>query len=125
MLAVTAVALLLIVRRWNADFAPLVRLGVTVLFGTAALTSLTPLLSYLRTLTGDTGLGTYADVLWKALGIALLTEIASSICRECGETGAASGVEVIGKAQILLLSLPLINEILSVARDLLSIGGAE
>ena len=52
-----------------------------------------------------------------------MTQYVADICRESGESAAASGVETVGKLEILLLSLPLIDEILRVAERLLSMGG--
>ena len=122
MLAVTGVAAAMIVKQWKSDFLPLIRLALCLLFGIAVVTAATPLISYLSDLTGMGGISQYATVLMKALGIAVLTQCCSEICRECGENGAASGVELTGKVEILLLCLPLINEILSAAEKLLTLG---
>lgn len=122
MLAVTGVAAAMIVKQWKSDFLPLIRLALCLLFGIAVVTAATPLISYLSDLTGTGGISQYATVLMKALGIAVLTQCCSEICRECGESGAASGVELTGKVEILLLCLPLINEILSAAEKLLTLG---
>ena len=54
--------------------------------------------------------------------VAVLTHICGEICRSCGENAAAAGVELGGKAEILLLSLPLIRKILSVAGELFGLG---
>ena len=62
-----------------------------------------------------------AEFLLKALGIAVLTQCCAELCRESGESGVANGVELAGKVEILLLALPLIAEILSTARELLSL----
>ena len=51
----------------------------------------------------------------------LLSSRFADICRESGEGGAANGVELAGKVELLLLSLPLINDILSVTKELLSL----
>ena len=122
MLAVTGVAAAMIVKQWKSDFLPLIRLARGLLFGVAVITAAAPLVSYLSDLTGTGGISQYATVLMKALGIAVLTQCCSEICRECGESGAASGVELTGKVEILLLCLPLINEILSAAEKLLTLG---
>lgn len=119
--AVVGVTLCLIIRQWKSDFLPLVRLALTVLFSVLILSAAAPIVSYLKNLTETAGISGYAAFLIKALGIAILTQCCSDICRECGESGAANGVELAGKIEILLLSLPLINEILSTAKELLSL----
>ena len=120
LLAVTCVSLLVIVRQWKSDFLPLLRLAVTVLFSILILSAASPVVAYLRELTMLSGLSDYAEILIKALGIAVLTQCCAGLCRECGENGAAGGVELAGKVEILLLCLPLMGEILNVAKELLS-----
>ena len=122
MLAITGVAAAMIVKQWKSDFLPLLRLALTLLFAFAAVNAAAPLLNYLNTLMGQSGTPTYAVILIKALGIAVLTQCCGDICRECGENGIASGVELVGKLEILLLSIPLIHEILGLAQKLFTLG---
>ena len=123
MLAVVGVAAALIIKQWKGDFLPLLRVALVVLFAVAAIRTASPLISYLGELSGTDGLAEHAKILLKALSIAILTQCCAEICKECGENAAATGVELTGKIEILLLSLPLIHEILDVASDLLSLGG--
>lgn len=119
--AVTAVCLCVIVKQWKADFLPLLRLATTVLFAGAVLSLASPLVAFLREMSATAGVATYAVFLLKALGIAVLTQCAADICRDAGESGIAGGVELAGKAEILLLCLPLIGEILATANKLLAL----
>ena len=123
LLAVAGVTVVTIIRKWNADFIPLVRLCIAILLAAIIFAMATPLVSYLQSLTALSGVSGYAGVLIKALGIAVLTQCCAELCRESGESGAAGGVELAGKVEILLLCLPLINEILATAKELLSIAG--
>lgn len=122
MLAVTGVTAAMIVKQWRADFLPLLRLALAVLLAVAAISNASPLIACLSELTGTEGISAHATTLLKALGIAILTQCCAELCRECGESGAATGVELTGKVEILLLSLPLVNEILESAKQLLSLG---
>ena len=117
--AVTAVTLAVLLRQWKGEFVPLLRLAVAAVLAAAVIAM--ALVAYIRTLTENAGVSGYAEFLLKALGITVLTQCASELCRECGESGAAAGVELAGKVEILLLALPLIGEILSTARELLSL----
>ena len=56
----------------------------------------------------------------KALGIALLCKLCSDICRDCGESTLATGVEGVGRAAIFSLCLPIISEIIEYASKVLS-----
>ena len=122
MLAIAGVTAIAVIKKWNSDFLPLLRVALTVLLAAAVLAWLSPLTAYLRQLTQFSGVGESAELLFKALGIAWLTQCCADICRESGESGAANGVELAGKVEILLLSLPLLNKILDVVSELLSLG---
>lgn len=122
MLAVPALFSLVIVKQWKGDFSPLLRVGLTVLFGSIAIGALSPVLEYLFSLLGAEQT-LYTTVLFKALGIAVLSHYAAELCRESGEGGLAGGVETVGKIEILLLCIPLMEELLSFARNLLDYGG--
>ena len=122
LLAIPVLILLLTVKVWRADFLPLVRIATAVTVGALLITAAQPLVAYLQELTRGSAASEYAESLFKALGVAILTQCCSEISKECGENGLATGVELVGKLEILLLSLPLIREILSLAKELMEIG---
>lgn len=119
--AVVGVTLAVLIRQWKAEFLPLLRLTLTAAFAAAIASIAAPLVAYLKTLTESAGIEGYAEFLFKALGITILTQCCADLCRESGESGIANGVELAGKTEILVLALPLIAEILSTARELLSL----
>ena len=59
-------------------------------------------------------------ILAKAMGIAYMTQISSELCRECGENNIAFGIESAGKIEIIILSLPLINQVIELSREMVS-----
>lgn len=122
-LALTGVAAATVIRFWRGDWLPLVRTALCIVLGVGVITLASPLVAFLSELCRDDSIASYAAPLLKALGIAVMTQCCAELCRECGEGAAASGIELIGKVEILLLSLPLIHEILEGARGLLSLGG--
>lgn len=123
MLAVLGIAVLLILKEWRSNLLPLVRISAVLVFGFALLKSVSPALLYLKELSQSNGLSEYGTLLFKALGIAVLTQICAQMCRECGEGGIATGVETVGKTELLLLCIPLFEKILSLAQELLQLGG--
>ena len=121
MLAVVGLCAATVIKQWKSEWTPLLRVGIAVLFGISALSAAAPLVRYLEELLELNGLTDYATVLLKALGIAVLTQSCADICRECGESAAASGVELAGRVELLLLALPLMGELLESARQLLTV----
>lgn len=112
-----------VIRQWKSDFMPLVRIGATVLFGALLIASARPLLSLITSLGNRAGASQYIETILKGLGIALLTQISSDICRDSGEASLAGHIDTVGKLELLLLCVPLIEEILGVAERLLTMGG--
>lgn len=85
----------------------------------AAIGMSAPLLEFVGRLAESYGASEWSPILLKALAVALLSEISASICRECGEGALASGVEMCGKVEIMLLSLPLISKILEMSKEII------
>ena len=123
MVALLILASTTVIKQWKADFLPLVRIGAVVLFGTLLIASAEPLLSLLGTLSAGAGASQYVEIILKGLGIVILTQICSDICKDSGEGTLAGNIETVGKLELLLLCIPLIEEILGTAERLLEMGG--
>jgi stage III sporulation protein AD len=123
MVALLILASSTVIRAWKSDFLPLIRIGAVVLFGTLLIASATPLLSLITTLGNGAGVSKHIETILKGLGIVILTQICSDICRDSGESTLAGHIETVGKLELLLLCIPLIEEILATAEKLLEMGG--
>ena len=114
--------LALILGQYRPDFRMLVTAAVTLLLMAMVLEQLSPVLEQLRSTMELTGLtGDYAAVLFKAVGICLLTQLAGDVCRDSGESSIASKIELAGRAAILLTAMPLIQEVLAWAWELMNL----
>lgn len=65
-------------------------------------------------------LGEYGPILVKGLGICLLTETAADACRDAGEQGLAAKTELAGKTVLLLLAVPLFEQVTRLAAALIT-----
>lgn len=94
--------------------------GGIFLFG-AAVSAFVPSVEFVSEAVSsmDNSFSAYISVLLKALGIASAVQITADICRDAGESSVASKVELAGKAEILLISLPMVKELLTTAYALL------
>lgn len=117
--AIVSLALLLTLKGLKSDTAVFVRAIISVSAVAAVVGALSPALSFARTQLDASGGGDYGKTMLKALGITYLTFVCSSVCRDCGESSVASGVEAVGKAELILLSLPFLRQILQVMGELL------
>ena len=102
----------------KGDALPLQWTGILGLFG-ATFLLLQPVFTWLLSLCEAWGMSGTATIMLKGLGIAMLTQICADLCRQTGEGGIAGGVEMVGRAELLLLCLPLMRELFDVAVELL------
>ncbi|MBR6708593.1 MAG: hypothetical protein IKL84_02820 [Clostridia bacterium] len=112
----TVVAVL--VKQYRAEFVLPVRTAASIVllgFGSALMV---PVLRWIRAL--DCFAAEEIALLMRALCIVLLVHICAAICRDCGEASVASCLEFAGRAELLLLALPLLDRILSVVSVLLT-----
>ncbi len=90
-----------------------------VLILAAAATGIGDIVSAVLRFSEGTELSAYLSVLLKAVGISYIAGITADICRDAGENTLAGNVELLGRAEIVLLSLPLVEELLSLSRSLI------
>jgi len=119
-LLLAAAFLAVLLRRYQPEWA----LGIGVVAGIAALTAaigaVLPTLRTVQRLMENAAIPTaYIAILFKGLGICLLTQMAGDTCRDAGETALANKAELIGKILLLTISLPLFEEIVTLALSLL------
>lgn len=110
--AVLAAYLAVLLRRYHPEIAVLVTVAAGVLMVAAMVQDVVPLLGTVREWFARSGLPSeYAQLIFKALGVCLLTQLASDACRDAGEQGMANKVDLVGKAVLLTMALPLFEKI--------------
>ena len=58
------------------------------------------------------------EILFRCLGISIVSKIASEACSECGQGSISSKIDLAGKTIILLTAMPLFTEIIEIIRNL-------
>jgi len=117
--SVTGLIIILVMRRMKDEYAYFISLLLGTSLMVCAVGILAPVIEYLRDISDRAGNASYLSILFKTAGIALITTLASDMCRDCGETSLSSKVEMCGKSTILLLSLPLLKSVFEGAFDML------
>lgn len=121
--AVITAFLAVMLRRSHPEQAMGVTLIAGILMVTAVLGTMAPLLGDIRTMLEASGLSSeYIQILFKALGICVITQLASDACRDAGEQGLAAKTELAGKLTLLALALPLFQKIGGIALSLVEKG---
>ena len=86
-----------------------------------SLSSLSGIIQALNSISSGIGeTAVYLKIMFKVLGIALIAQIISDLCRDCGESALASQTEVAAKIFIVSLILPLLNTVIEVITGLAS-----
>lgn len=114
--AVSAAAL----KKYSPETAAVIGIAGGILIFLYILMNASPFIAEIKTLTESSGLKEeYGTVLLKTVGICAICRFTADCCRDTGQQAAASRVEFAAKLSILLLSLPLFENILTVALSLL------
>ena len=113
-IALCALFAVVTVKETRRDFAPYLLMGAALLLLGACLPGLGEGAAFAGSLAALAGEETVSVVL-RALGIAWLSSAAGEICRGAGEGQLAGWVETAGRAELLVLSLPLLRALTEVA----------
>ena len=118
--AVAAALCAVVVRKQAPEIGIALILAAGAVILGLALGSAGQVLSLMDTLTETAGLSpaVLAPVL-KTAGIAIVTRVSAEVCRDAGEGGAASFVEVAGAMLALVVALPLLEAVLRTVTGLL------
>ncbi len=57
-------------------------------------------------------------VVFKAVGISIVTKLSSDVCRDAGQSSVASGIELTGAFAALYIALPLFKTVMDMIRTL-------
>ena len=118
---IIACVLIVTVKQYKPEMAVTLTIAAGIVLLGALIISFTPLLGSITNAIGKAGAASgYFTVVIKAIGICLVTQLAADICRDAGESSIASKVEMGGKLSIVALSLPLFDDLLKLASNIIS-----
>lgn len=121
--AILCVFIIIILKKESPDSAVTMRMAAGVILAMSCVLAMTPIIEYVSELGESLELGegfsNAVGVLLKVLGISILTHICATVCRDSGEGNIAYYVELGGKIEIMLLSMPLLRELTDTALELL------
>lgn len=123
-LLLCASVLAVVLRGQRPELAVCLSLLAGVLVVGMLLGQVTPLLRSVQRMMQAGGMpSTYLGVVLKAAGVCMLTQLTADTCRDAGETALAGKAELTGRVLLLVLSVPLFEELLTLVLSL--VGGAE
>ena len=99
----------LFLRRSTPEFAQLLPLMGVVLLFLALMPSLEKILSVILDLGEQSGLGNESiSLIFRGVGIGLVTRLASGVCYDCGQRILGETVEYCGRIAVVSLAVPMI-----------------
>lgn len=110
----------LVLSKQGADISLLLTIAVCCMVIVAALTYLSPVLDFARRLIEIGGLDhELLNVLLKVVGIGLISQIAGFVCSDAGNQTLAKALQILTTAVILCISVPVLEEMLSLIETVL------
>ncbi len=120
LLAVIAAVLIILLKNSRPEQGMILSIISACLLFLYILDDLVPLLSELQKLWQRLPLSSSSwELLLKILGICLLVQTGEELCRDAGVSSLATKIELAGKITVLLLCLPLIQQLLDLTARLI------
>lgn len=108
-----ALIIIIVVKQYRPEFTMYVSVAAGIIILLLVMDKLSAIIDLLTNLANKTSINNeFIFLLIKITGIAILTEFASSICKDSGETAIASKVDMGGKVIIIAMSVPIIASLL-------------
>ena len=108
-----ALIIIIIVKQYRPEFTMYVSVAAGIIILLLVMDKLSSIIDLLTNLAYKTSINNeFIFLLIKITGIAILTEFASSVCKDSGETAIASKVDMGGKIIIIAMSIPIIASLL-------------
>lgn len=120
-ISLAALILGMFLRRHNKTVSLLLIMFACAAVFFESISSLSEIVDSLNELASGMGeISSYLKIMFKVLGIALITQIISDICRDSGESALSGQTEVAAKILIVTLILPLLQAVVEVITGLAS-----
>lgn len=119
--AILSAMLIIVIKKWGADQALIIRAVIAVIIGGVVVGMLSPVVEYILSLSEfvDPALSSVVGVMLKTVCVAIICHICATVCRDLGETSIASYIELGGKIEMLILSLPLFEDVVNTVKNIL------
>lgn len=115
-----AAVLIIAIEKQEKDLALLLAMMVSAMAALVGLSFLKPVIAFLYELEELSDLQSgVLNILLKATGIALVSELGASICRDSGNTSLAQAVKLMGIMAMLSFSLPVLETLMELIQTIL------
>lgn len=122
--AVTLISLILwvLLSKQNKEMALLLTILACCLIFAAAVSYLQPVIAFFERLEALGNLDhKLLEILLKAVGVGVLAEVIGLLCKDAGNAAVGKTLQLMASAVILWLAVPLLEELMELAEDVLGV----
>ena len=112
-IGLVSLIIIIILKQYKPDFAIYISILAGAIILLLVMDKLSNIISLLSSIQNKANINNqFLIILLKITGIAFLTEYASSICKDAGESAIATKIDLGGKVLIIAISIPIIQALL-------------
>lgn len=116
LIAFVALAAIVLLKQIKPEFALLLKFVTILLLGFLAFSVVSDAVSEIFSFGERVSIDSeMLKILLKALGLCLVAQIASDVCKDCGESALSTSVELVGKLSIVLMALPVAAQLIEIS----------
>ena len=116
----TALVVWLCLSKYNKDISVLLSLAVSAMTIVAALAFFRPVIDFMKKLQSISDMDSeYVSVILKIVGIGVITEISSLICKDAGNASLGKVLQFFSSVVAIWMSIPIFEKLLSLLDTIL------
>lgn len=119
-IAICGVALCTIFKNMKNEYTLFIRLGISTIIMLFSFSLFLPIITYIEEISRNTIAYNYIPLLIKLLGLSIIIQLTIDVSKDAGEESIANKVALLGKLQILILTMPLISSLFMLCKEMLS-----
>ncbi len=120
-IAVIGTVVCVLIKQYRPEYTALVAIGTGAIILIFALPQTKEMLEHLENISNLADVDSiYIRTILKALGVCVITQLASDTCKDCGQSSIASKVELGGKIAILTISIPFFTSLIETIQKLVN-----
>lgn len=114
-LAVSSVMVSKLLEQGNKDMKSLITLSIVVMLSMRALAALSGVIRTIESFMQEIEFSQeYAKIMLKSLGICLVSRLCTDCCKDLNENAVASQIELVCRASLIIVSLPLYKAVIEI-----------
>lgn len=118
-IAVAGAVLGLVIKKNSPDMALMLTISLALIALYLAFDTIKGVTEFISSMAGAAQISpAVLTVVFKAVGISIVTKLSSDVCRDAGQSSVASGIELTGAFAALYIALPLFKTVMDMIRTL-------